>query len=129
MLLGRNYFGGYLVVTARYLVVTAGYLVVTARYRSLLLVPIFSMNTNEEVAMDTEEEERDETPEPVILPRDMYFHIQRGFLQNSCSLKNLKIHRKLSSAESIFSVVRAASCKKILKILLPHFPNFKPKSW
>ena len=56
MLLRRNfdYFGGYLVVTARYLVVTtrylvvtAGYcsiLVVTARYRLLLLVPTFSMN-------------------------------------------------------------------------------------
>ena len=27
--------------------------------------------------MDTEEEERDETPEHVILPRDIYFHIQR----------------------------------------------------
>ena len=36
-----------LVVTARYLMVTTGYcslLVVTARYRSLLLVPNFSMN-------------------------------------------------------------------------------------
>ena len=55
MLLGRNFdfLGGYLVVTARYLVVTTGYcslpggycslLVVTARYRSLLLVPSFSM--------------------------------------------------------------------------------------
>ena len=35
------------VVTARYLVVTGGYhllLVVTARYRSLLLIPTFSMN-------------------------------------------------------------------------------------
>ena len=52
MLLGRNFdfLGGY----ARYLVVTTGYcslpsgycslLVVTARYRSLLLVPIFSIN-------------------------------------------------------------------------------------
>ena len=39
MLLGRNFdfFGGYLVVTARYLVVTA-------RYRSLLFAPTFSMN-------------------------------------------------------------------------------------
>ena len=56
VLLGRNFdfFGGYLVVTTRYLVVTARYqavtggccslLVVTARYRSLLLVPNFSMN-------------------------------------------------------------------------------------
>ena len=49
VLLGRNfdYFGGYLVVTARYLVVTGAYcllLVVTARYQSLLLVPTFSMN-------------------------------------------------------------------------------------
>ena len=52
-LFGRNFdfLGGYLVVTARYLVITARYfggycllLVVTARYRSLLLVPIFSMN-------------------------------------------------------------------------------------
>ena len=48
------FFGGYLVVTACYLVVTARCLVVTggycsllmvaARYRSLLLVPTFSMN-------------------------------------------------------------------------------------
>ena len=49
VLLGRNFdfLSGYLVVTARYLVVTVGYcslLVVTARYRSLLLVPTFSMN-------------------------------------------------------------------------------------
>ena len=56
VLLDRNFdfLGGYLVVTARYLVVTARYLVVTggycsllvvtARYRSLLLVPILSMN-------------------------------------------------------------------------------------
>ena len=49
VLLGRNfdYFGGYLVVTARYLEVTGAYcflLVVTARYQSLLLVPTFSMN-------------------------------------------------------------------------------------
>ena len=64
MFLGRNFnlFGGYLVVTARYLVVTARYyslpgarylvvtggycslLAFTARYRSLLLVPTFSMN-------------------------------------------------------------------------------------
>ena len=46
MLLGRNFdfFGGYLVVTARYLVVTACYLLVTARYRSLLFAPTFSMN-------------------------------------------------------------------------------------
>ena len=46
--------GDYLVVTARYVVVTARYLLVTdgycsllvftARYRSLLLVPTFSMN-------------------------------------------------------------------------------------
>ena len=56
-----NFLGCYLVVTARYLMVTTGYcslpcgycslscgycslLVVTARYRSLLLVPTFSMN-------------------------------------------------------------------------------------
>ena len=48
------FFGGYLVVTARYLVVTARYfvvtggycllLVVTACYRTLLLLPTFSMN-------------------------------------------------------------------------------------
>ena len=49
VLLDRNFgfFGGYLVVTARYLVVTGGYfslLVVTACYRSLMLVPTFSMN-------------------------------------------------------------------------------------
>ena len=63
VLRGRNFdfLGGYLVFTARYLVVIAGYssllggycsllvvtarcLVVTARYRSLLLVPTFSMN-------------------------------------------------------------------------------------
>ena len=56
VLLGRNfdYFGDYLivtarcvVVTARYVVVTGGYcslLVVTACYRSLLLIPTFSMN-------------------------------------------------------------------------------------
>ena len=55
VLLGSiDFFGGYLVVTARclvvtarYLVVTGGYcslLVVTARYRPLLLVPTFSMN-------------------------------------------------------------------------------------
>ena len=56
VLLGRNFdfLGGYLVVTARYLVVTARYLVVTsgycsllvvtARYRSLGLIPTFSMN-------------------------------------------------------------------------------------
>ena len=63
MLLDRNFdfLGCYLVVTARYLMVTTGYcslpcgycslscgywslLVVTARYRSLLLVPTFSMN-------------------------------------------------------------------------------------
>ena len=56
MLLGHNFdfLGGYLVVTTHYLVVTARYqavtggccslLVVTARYRSLLLVPNFSMN-------------------------------------------------------------------------------------
>ena len=40
-------FRGYLVVTARSLVIARGYyslLVVTARYRSLLLVPTFSMN-------------------------------------------------------------------------------------
>ena len=48
-LLSRNFdfFGGYLVVTARYLMVTTCYcslLVVTARYRSLLLVPTFSIN-------------------------------------------------------------------------------------
>ena len=54
VLLSRNFdfFGGYLVVTARYLMVTTGYLVVTggycsllvvnARYRSLVLVPNFS---------------------------------------------------------------------------------------
>ena len=39
----------YLVVTARNLVATGGYcllLKVTARYRSLLLVPTFSMNVN-----------------------------------------------------------------------------------
>ena len=49
-----DFLGGYLVVTARYLVVIACYcslsggycllLVVTARYRSLLLVPTFSVN-------------------------------------------------------------------------------------
>ena len=56
VLLGRNFdfLGVYLVVTARYPVVTACYvvvtggdyslLVVTARYRSLVLVPNFSMN-------------------------------------------------------------------------------------
>ena len=56
VLLGRNFgfLGSYLIVTARYLVVTACYLmvtgcycsllVITARYRSLLLVPTFSMN-------------------------------------------------------------------------------------
>ena len=56
VLLGRNFdfLGGYLVVTGHYLVVTAYYcslsggyyslLVVNARYRSLLLVPTFSMN-------------------------------------------------------------------------------------
>ena len=56
VLRGRNFdsLGGYLVVTARYLVVSAGYcslpgdyrslLVFTARYRSLLLVPTFSIN-------------------------------------------------------------------------------------
>ena len=46
---GRSYdfLDGYLVVTPRYRVVTAGYcslLLITARYRSLLLVPTFSMN-------------------------------------------------------------------------------------
>ena len=51
MLLSRNfdYFGGYLVVTARYLVVIArscSLLVVTACYGSLLLVPTFSMNAH-----------------------------------------------------------------------------------
>ena len=56
VLLGRNFdfLSDYLVVTARYLVVTTGYcslpggycslLVVTTCYRSLLLVPTFSMN-------------------------------------------------------------------------------------
>ena len=56
LLLGRNFdfLGGYLVVTARYLMVTTGYCslsggyyslqVITARYRSLLFVPIFSMD-------------------------------------------------------------------------------------
>ena len=49
VLLGHNFvfLGGYLAVTARYLVITAGYcllLVVTARYRSLPLIPAFSMN-------------------------------------------------------------------------------------
>ena len=42
-----DFLGGYLAVTVRYLVATAGYcwlMVVTARYRSLLLVPNFSMN-------------------------------------------------------------------------------------
>ena len=59
VLLSRNfnYFGGYLVVTARYLAITARYcllpggycslLVVTARYCSVLLVPTFSMNNFE----------------------------------------------------------------------------------
>ena len=52
--LAVSFFGGYLVVTARYLVVTARYfvvtggycllLVVTACYRTLLLLPTFSMN-------------------------------------------------------------------------------------
>ena len=56
VLLGRNFgfLGSYVIVNARYLVVTAAYLmvtgcycsllVITARYRSLLLVPTFSMN-------------------------------------------------------------------------------------
>ena len=56
VLLGLNFdfLGGYLVVTARYLLVTTGYCslsggyyslqVITARYRSLLFVPIFSMD-------------------------------------------------------------------------------------
>ena len=49
VLLSRNFdfLGGYLVVTARYLGVTSGYwllLVVTTSCRSLLLIPIFSMN-------------------------------------------------------------------------------------
>ena len=56
VLLGRNFdfLGSYLVVSARYLMIATGYcslpsgycslLVVTARYRSLLLVPTFSMN-------------------------------------------------------------------------------------
>ena len=46
VLLGLNlhFLGGYFVFTARYLMVVARYLVVAARYRSLLLVPIFSMN-------------------------------------------------------------------------------------
>ena len=46
LLLSRNFdfFGGYLVVTARYLVVTARYLVVTGGYCSLLFGPTFSMN-------------------------------------------------------------------------------------
>ena len=49
-----DFLGGYLVVTTRYLVITGGYwsllggycllLVATARYRSLLLVPTFSMS-------------------------------------------------------------------------------------
>ena len=51
VLLGRNFdfLGGYLVVTALYLIVTGGYwwlLLVTVRYRSLLLVPTFSMDEN-----------------------------------------------------------------------------------
>ena len=52
VLLSRNFdfLGGYLVVNARYLVVTT-------RYRSLLLVPTFSMNEagviNKGVAFDT----------------------------------------------------------------------------
>ena len=57
VLFGRNFdfLTGYLVVTARYLVVNTGYcslpggyyslLVVTARYRSLLLVPSFSVSS------------------------------------------------------------------------------------
>ena len=56
VLLSRNFsfLGGYLVDTARYLMITTGYCsspggycslpMVTARYRSLLLVPSFSMN-------------------------------------------------------------------------------------
>ena len=56
VLFGRNFdfLGGYVVVTACYLVVTARYLVVTgdscsllmvtSRYRSLLLVPTFTMS-------------------------------------------------------------------------------------
>ena len=49
VLLGRSFdfLRSNVVVTARYLMVNAGYcslLVVTARYRSLLLVPTFSMN-------------------------------------------------------------------------------------
>ena len=49
VLLGHNFvfLGGYLAVTARYLVITGGYcllLVVTAHYRSLPLIPAFSMN-------------------------------------------------------------------------------------
>ena len=60
VLFGRNFdfLGGYLVVTALYLMITIGYcslpggycsLVVTARYRSLLLVPTFSMNVKHQL--------------------------------------------------------------------------------
>ena len=56
VLLSRNfdYFGGYLVVTARHLVVTAGYcllLVVTARYQSLLLVSTFILNGDHKLSV------------------------------------------------------------------------------
>ena len=56
VLLGLNFdfLGGYLLVTARYLMVTTGYCslsggyyslqVIAARYRSLLFVPLFSMD-------------------------------------------------------------------------------------
>ena len=48
-----HYLGGYLVVTACYLMVTTGYcslLVVTVRYRSLLIVPTFSMNVSSNIS-------------------------------------------------------------------------------
>ena len=55
MLLGRNFdfLNSYLVLTARYVVVTACYLVVAALYRSLLLVPTFSMNAIKDISKST----------------------------------------------------------------------------
>ena len=64
VLLGRNFFGGYLVVTARYLVATARYLVVTGAKTYL-----YGLKTSENIKIEH------------VFQSKAFFHLQQKLLQ------------------------------------------------
>ena len=80
-LLDRNsdFLGGYLVVTHSYLKVTSHYLVVTARYRSLLLVPSFTMDEKKYIPINIEKQ-----PFGDVLQHGCFSKISQYSQENTC---------------------------------------------